>query len=266
MPATTTVQRPGTMRTLGIAVRPTILFVVAYALNITPHEAFHALTAYLLGFDSTVYQMWVNPDRASATPAQLATIAAAGPIFSLSVGAICLLIYVSRLRLRPSGLLFFMLAFVGILCFLGPMAAAQLGGDFHMSLLFLGAPAWIGAAVSVIGWLFVVVFTFLMGRELAGWAPQHFGRAAAVLSVTVTPAVAGTLLILLLYWPLPRFFVGSTLAGAVFWIPAAVGAALGVNRPRPARVLAAFTPADAVVALAAIAMIRIFATGIRLAH
>src|ERR1700730_10391421 len=33
----------------GVACRPTLLFVAAYALSITPHEAVHALTSYLLG-------------------------------------------------------------------------------------------------------------------------------------------------------------------------------------------------------------------------
>jgi hypothetical protein len=254
------------MRILGVAARPTLLFVVAYALNTTPHEAAHALAAYFLGFNSTIYQMWVNPDQASATAAQLAAIAATGPIFSLTAGAICLLIYASRFRLRPSGLLFLMLAFVGILCFLGPMAVAPFGGDFHTTFVFLSAPTWVSAVVSVIGWLALVVFTFLMGRELAGWAPREFGRAATILATTIAPALVGTPLILAIYWPLPRFLVGSMIAGTAFWIPAAVGAAVGFNKPRPQRTMAAFTGADAVVIVASIVMIRVFAVGIRLAH
>ena len=39
---------------IGIAVRPTLLFVTAFALNATPHEAVHAATAYMLGFSSTL--------------------------------------------------------------------------------------------------------------------------------------------------------------------------------------------------------------------
>ena len=71
----------------GVSCRPTLLFVVAFALNVTPHEIVHAITSYLLGFNSTVFQMWVNPDSAEATPRQLATIAVSGPLFSLAVGA-----------------------------------------------------------------------------------------------------------------------------------------------------------------------------------
>lgn len=253
------------MSTLAAAARPTILFVVAYALNTTPHEAFHALTAYWLGFNSTIFQMWVNPDIASATPAQLATIAAAGPIFSLTLGVLCLLLY-AHLRLRPSGLWFFMLAFVGIVCFLGPLAGAHFGGDFQTALALLGAPGWVTAVVSVAGWLFLVAFTFLMGRELPRWSPPHFSRAAAVISTAVAPATAGTFLILILYWPLPQSLVVSTIAGTFFWIPATMGVFVGFDRPRPMRALPVFTCEDAVVAIAAIAMIRIFATGVRLGH
>lgn len=210
--------------------------------------------------------MWVNPDQASATPSQLAAIAAAGPLFSLTIGAICLLLYASHFRLRPSGLFFLMMAFVGIVCFLGPMAGAPFGGDFYTTFQFLAAPMWVSAVVSVIGWLALVAFTFLMGRELAGWAPRELGRGGAVISAAVAPAVAGTLLIVLLYWPLPPSMVLSTLSGAGFWLPAIVGAAFGFARPQPPRKLAAFTWLDAAVTVAAIVMIRVFAGGIRLAH
>jgi hypothetical protein len=72
-------ERSKTVHRAGVAVRPTLLFVAAFALNASPHEATHALTAYLLGFNSTLYQMWVNPEAAGATPRQLIAIAVAGP-------------------------------------------------------------------------------------------------------------------------------------------------------------------------------------------
>jgi hypothetical protein len=56
----------GTAYRTGVAVRPTLLFMTAFALNASPHEATHAAIAYMLGFSSTLYQMWVNPDAAAA--------------------------------------------------------------------------------------------------------------------------------------------------------------------------------------------------------
>jgi drug/metabolite transporter (DMT)-like permease len=110
-----------TLSSWGAACRPTLLFIAAYALSMTPHEAAHAFVAYLLGFSSTLFQLWVNPDAAQATTEQQALIAAAGPLFSVSVAAVCLMIYRKR-RHKPSGLAFLMLGTVGIYIFLGDNA------------------------------------------------------------------------------------------------------------------------------------------------
>jgi hypothetical protein len=90
----------------GVSCRPTLRFVVAFALNVTPHEIVHAITSYLLGFNSTVFQMWVNPDSAEAMPRQLAIITVSGPLFSLAVGAVCWMLYRRRFGDRPFGLTF----------------------------------------------------------------------------------------------------------------------------------------------------------------
>ena len=89
---------------MGVAVRPTLLFMAAFALNVTPHEAAHATAGYMLGFSSTLYQMWVNPDAAAATPRQLVAIAVAGPIFSLTLGLIRSVLYRWRYSRRPIGI------------------------------------------------------------------------------------------------------------------------------------------------------------------
>lgn len=118
-----------TLSKVGKAARPTLLFVAAYAFNMSPHEAVHALASYALGFSSTLFQMWVDPRAATATPGQLALIAAVGPVFSLAVGLGSWLFYRSRMH-KPSGLLFLMTAIVGIYAFLGPVAGAGFGAIF----------------------------------------------------------------------------------------------------------------------------------------
>ena len=62
----------GSWNLWGVACRPTLLFVAAYALSMTPHEAAHAAIAYAMGFSSTLFQLWVNPDAAQATAEGLA--------------------------------------------------------------------------------------------------------------------------------------------------------------------------------------------------
>ena len=129
------------------------MFVVAFALNVTPHEILHAITSYLLGFNSTVFQMWVNPDSAEATPRQVAAIAVSGPLFSLAVGAVCWVLYQRRFRDRPSGFTALMIAMVGIYSFLGALFGAALGGDFRTAFTFLHISMPLGYLASAIGFI-----------------------------------------------------------------------------------------------------------------
>jgi hypothetical protein len=250
----------------AVAIRPTLLSVAAFALNATPHEAAHAAVGYLLGFSSTLFHLWVNPDAATATVRQLVSIAAAGPIFSLAVGIVSWLLYNERFKQRPAGLIFLMLAVVGIYMFLGPLAGAAFGGDVNLVLRFLGASKIIQYAISATGLVLLAAFMVFMGRELSRWVPPSFGRAKVVLCTTVAPWLIGTLLVLLVYWPLPKFLIGSTIAGSVFWAFAVMGAALRppmAAAPHPSLML---TRSDLIVTIAALTMVRMLVHGIRLGH
>ena len=247
----------------GVACRPTLLFVAAYALSITPHEAVHALTSYLLGFSSTLFQMWVNPDPATATSRQLATIAIVGPVFSLAVGVTCWLLY-QRFRRKPAALMFLMLAMVGVYSFLGPLAGSALGGDFNLAFTFLDVPKAARYVASAIGFVLLPWFMFFMGGKLVGWAPSNFGRAKAVGCTTVAPWLIGTALILLVYWPLPSFLIGSTLGGSVFWLFAVVGAIFKFSTPRPAETISSFTGWDFMITFVAVVLVRLLVNGVRL--
>jgi hypothetical protein len=250
----------------GVACRPTLLFVAAYALNITPHEAVHALTSYLLGFSSTLFQMWVNPDPATGTSRQLATIAAAGPVFSLAMGVACWVLYQRRFRQRPSGLTFLMLAMVGVYSFLGPLAGSALGGDFNLAFTFLDVSKAVRYVASAAGFVLLPCFMFFMGGKLVGWAPSNFGRAKTVGCTTVAPWLIGTALILLVYWPLPSFLIGSTLGGSVFWLFAVVGTTFKFASPRPAETISSFTGWNFMITLIGVAMVRLLVNGVRLTH
>ena len=254
------------LHTWGVTFRPTLLFIVAYALNVTPHEFVHALTGYLLGFNSTVFQMWVNPDSAEAATTQLAIIAVSGPLFSLIVGGICWLLYQRRFRERPSGLAFLMMAMVGIYSFLGPLAGAALGGDFHIAFTFLDIARTLSHLASAIGFILLPWFMYYVGRELIRWAPPEFGRTKAVACTTLAPWLLGVFLVLALYWPLPRFLVGSTIGGSAFWLFAVLGAAVGFPARHPVEIMPSFTRLDLVLTVAAVAMVRLLVNGIRLTH
>jgi hypothetical protein len=250
----------------GVAVRPTLLFVAAYSLSISPHEAVHALVGYILGFNSTLFQMWVDPDAASATPLQLAAIAAAGPLVSLAVGLTCWLLYKKIYRSKPSGLFFLMMAIVGVYSFLGPMVGAAFAGDFNNALRFMAVSRTIQYAISALGTALLSVFMFFIGMELSGWGPQSFGRAKNVISTTVAPWLIAPFFIILLYYPLPRPLIASTFGGSVFWTFAVIGAAVGSSGTRPDRAISALTRFDVIAIIVAIAMVRTLAHGVRLAH
>jgi hypothetical protein len=254
------------LRTFGIAARPTLLFVAAFALNVTPHEAVHAGIAYLLGFNSTLFQMWVNPDAAEASAKQAAAIAVAGPIFSLVLGAITWLLYKWRYSGRPAGLIFLMLAVNGVYAFLGPLVGAAFGGDFNVALKSLGASQVIQAAASITGLVLLPTFMFFMGKELSLWAPPSYGRAKTVLCTTCAPWFIGTLLILLVYWPLPKFLIGPTLIGSVFWFFAALGAAFTFSKTRPVHSTLSMNGPDLAVMIFALIMVRMLVHGFRLVH
>jgi hypothetical protein len=258
--------KSGVLEKLGIAARPSLLFASAFALNTTPHEAAHAAVAYLLGFKSTLFKMWVNPDAASASSAQTVAIAAAGPIFSLALGIISWLLYKGRFKQKPSGLLWLMLAIVGIYAFVGPMAAAAFGGDFNIALKATAASRIIQDAVSAVGLVLLPMFMFFMGRELLAWAPSNSSRAKAVLCTTVAPWLIGTVLVLLIYWPLPKFLIAGTLIGSMFWAFAVIGAIFEYSRARLAHPTHSLTRSDLIVTLAAVSMVWMLANGLRLAH
>jgi hypothetical protein len=254
------------LKKLEIAARPSILFATAFALTTTPHEAAHAVTAYLLGFNLTLFKMWVNPDAASATPAQSFAIAVAGPAFSLVLGSACWLSYRRRFNESPVGLLFLMLAVVSIYSFLGPMAAVAFGGEFNVAFQAASIPKPISYAVSAIGLVLLSAFMIFMGRELLKWARIGDSRVKSIVMMTVAPWMFGMLLVLLIYRPLPKFIIGPNLAGSIFWLFAVAGAISVKGSPH--RVYAGSPPTllDWSTTLVAICMVWSVGHGIRLAH
>jgi hypothetical protein len=149
-------------------------------------------------------------------------------------------LYRRRFRESPSGLAFLMMAMVGLYSFLGPLAGAALGGDFHIALTFLHIPTTVAYLASAIGFLLLPAFMFCIGRELLRWARRGFNRAESVGCVALAPWLVGTSVLLLLYWSLPRFLVGSS----VFWVFAVLGAAIGFPTKSRAETVSSLTRAD----------------------
>jgi len=250
----------------AVVARPSFLFAAAFALSISPHELAHGLVAFFLGFDVTLYQMWVYPEAASARPSQLVLIALAGPLFSLLSGLLYAALYVRRYRNSPPGLIFLFLSSISLYSFLGPLVGAAFGGDFNAAARFLSIP-WPALLVfSILGAIALPVFLFFVGRELSRWAPPRLSRWQNVLCTVLAPWILGTSISLWLYRPLPQYLQNSSLFGSAFWLFAVLGAALGYPRRRPAPVSPAFIPADYALFAAALLIVRALVQGIHLSH
>lgn len=246
--------------------RPTLLFAAAFALSISPHEVAHGLVAYFLGFDVTLYQMWVYPEAAAARPSQLLLIALAGPLFSLFSGLLYAALYARRYRNSPPGLIFLFFASVSLYSFLGPLVGAAFGGDFNSAARFFAIPWPVLLVCTILGSLALPVFLFFVGRELTRWAPPHFSRWQNVLCTVLAPWILGTLLSLWLYRPLPQYLQNSSLFGSAFWLFAVIGAALAYPRRQSAPVAPAFIPSDYALLAAALLIVRALVQGIHISH
>jgi hypothetical protein len=161
--------------------------------------------------------------------------------------------------------MFLMLGTIGIYIFLGNLFAVSTGGDFNIALTALGAPRVLRPVASAAGLILLSLFMFFVGRELLRWTPPDFGRVKAVASATVAPWLIGTLLVTVLYLPLPPFLIGPNLVSSIFWLFAVLGAAFAGELPRSAGV-SSITRWDLIVEIAAVVMVRLLVHGVRLAR
>lgn len=109
-------------------------------------------------------------------------------------------------------------------------------------------------------------FMFYAGKEVSRSAPPIFGRATAVFCTTVATWLIGTVLVLLVYWPLPAFLIRSTLVGSVFWIFAVMGAMFGFSTTRRVHSTPSPTQSEVIIILAAVVVVQMLVRGVRVAH
>ena len=246
--------------------RPAAWFGTAYTLIIIIHETAHAVTAAALGIPSTLFNFWVNHDFSRATVDQRAVVFAAGPTFSLVVGLACWLAY-RQVKSSGAGVPLTYLAALGIGNFFGNLISTAFVGDFSNAALVLGLTSGARYTVSLAGAAGLLAVSFWAGRELALWAPGGVGRTAAVIGLIALPAVVGMALVVVINQPTPMgasFITARAGEAAVWLVVGAVGAVSTIER-RPAKAKRwSLRLLDGIVALAAVAAVRIMATGIRL--
>lgn len=243
--------------------RPILWFATAYTINIILHESTHALTARCLGFRSTLFNLWVNPELTQATTTQRAMIATAGPVASLCVGLLCWLAY-GKARNSSAGMPLAYLSSFGLTIFFGNLLSASFVGDFSIAAVALGLPMAARYLVSLIGALSVGVILFFTGRELRRWAPRQVGRIAGAIGTVALPALVGTALVILVNQPLPASFVAARVGEGSVWVVAAVGALTGRDDPASSDTGLQLRWADCAVAIVVVLLVRFMAQGISL--
>ena len=242
--------------------RPTLLFFTAYAFNTSAHEAAHALAAHSLGIRSTLFHFYVTPAFTSDDPSPRILVAVAGPLFSLVLGLLCGATY-RKTRSQPAKLPLLYFAILGISIFLGNLFSTSFVGDFGTAASLLNTPRAVRWVFTIAALPLVSAFLYMMGRELAKWAPPGTSRMAATVHMTVLPAVLGTALVILAYLPLPSQLIIGWIGTSCFWLFTALGTFLASGRVARDGDLNV-RPFDYVAAVAVLALVRVLSNGILL--
>ena len=205
--------------------RRILWFATGYTIVIVVHESAHAITAWGLGLEATLFNFWVNIDPANqAAAAQRAAYGVAGPIAGLVAGVVSWLAY-RRIDRAAAAIPLLYLAAHGVSNFFGNLMSTAFIGDFSNLAVWLGVPMGVRYAVSAVGALLTATVLFVAGRELRPWTSPQATRAAAAFAGVLLPAAIGTALIILVNQPtpLPGFAV-ARIGEGTFWIFAAAGA------------------------------------------
>ena len=244
-----------------VAVHCVLLFVAAYAINGSLHEGAHALTAFALGVPSTLYHFYADIALSQASEQQRALISVAGPLFSIIFGTAFLLAY-RKNQGSPYQLLFLYLATFGVSIFLGNLVSISFVGDFSRAAALLHLPMPARYAITTLAASLLAVFMFFIGRELRGWASPST-RMTAVIKAVVLPVALGTLLVVLVYLPMPARFAAATISSSSFWIFAALGTFLAppTNDAEVRRLTPIWT--DLAITVGAVIVVRLLVPGFR---
>jgi hypothetical protein len=251
------------VKTRAWIVRPILWFATGYSVNVIFHEAVHALTAYALGVDSTLFSFWVNTDRTRPDVGARAVIGISGPLFSLVFGVVCWLMR-RQFHRSASGIPLIYLSVFGLTIFFGNLMSASFVGDFSAAATLLDLPMSIRYAASLVGAVGIAVILFLTGRELRRWAPPQFGPTSAAVAMVAVPALVGMALVVLVNLPTPRpaSFVTARAGEASVWIFALIGSLFGRQRSPASSNGLRLRWMDLAAVVVVIVLVRVMARGI----
>ncbi|UOK42223.1 MULTISPECIES: hypothetical protein [Flavobacterium] len=250
-----------------ISFKPTLLFFSANALSYPLHEMFHALTAYFLNVNSTLYHFYVNIDHTHTSVYDKIIIAVAGPVLSLAFGLVFWVAY-KKSKNSSYKLFMFYAAIAGISFFSGNVFSTAFGGDFHTAATLLQFPFWLQLFATLTGLIFLSVFMYRIGKEVLFFSFINATTfKVVILSFLLIPWILGTLLLALSFLPLPSFLITGMISSSIFWIIPIVSAVL--NR-RKVKTLEYISPTlnyvDIILVLFSFLIVRALISGVSFAH
>jgi hypothetical protein len=253
--------------TMKLSFKPTVLFFSANALSYPLHEMFHALAAYFLHVNATLYHFYVNIDHTHTTVYDNLLIAVAGPVLSLAFGLLFWAAY--KTSKNPGYKLFmFYAAIAGISIFLGNTFSTAFTGDFHTAATLLRFPSWLQISVTLAGLISLSIFMYRIGKEVLLFSFTNANNFKGVISnFLLIPWILGTLLLILSFLPLPNFFITGMISSSIFWVIPIVSAVFNKRKIEAARyILPTLNYVDIILGLVAFLVVRILIAGVRFAH
>jgi len=241
--------------------RPIVLFAAAYTTIGILHEWAHTLTAYALKVPSTLFHLNVHLDRADGTLNERAVIRVAGPLFCLIVGLVCWFAY-KKAKGSRAALPLLYLAWFGIGTLLGNLMSTPFVGDFSDLALAFQLTMPVRYSAGIVGVLLLCGFSFLIGMELRKSVPEGISRVKAMIGVIALPVIFGTVLVVLIYLPMPSGVAVSRMAESSFWIFGAVGALISRKQPAKSSRNLGLGWADFAALLVAVCVVRLMVGGI----
>ncbi|HSC54508.1 MAG TPA: hypothetical protein VLC98_12835 [Phnomibacter sp.] len=252
---------------IKLSFKPTVLFFSANALSYPLHEMFHALTAYFLNVNSTLYHFYVDVDHARTSAYDNLLIAVAGPVLSFAFGLLFWTAY-KKSKAASYKLIMFYAAIAGISIFFGNVFSTAFAGDFHTAATLLRFPSWLQIFVTLTGLVFLSVFMYRVGKEVLFFSFNNETTFKGMISsFLLMPWIVGTLLLILSFLPLPGFFITGMISSSIFWVVSIVSAVFNRGKVKAIEYISpTLNYVDIIVVLFSVLVVRSLISGIRFTH
>ena len=181
-------------------INQTSYFIIAFVLTTFLHELAHAIAAMLLGIEATLFHTYVSYSETGVAPHQKASIAAAGPLFSLIQWVLVLVILKTSSVKNYTPFLWWLAVVGGIVFFgyviMGPFVPYGDTGKIYTAFE-VSQPVQYG--LSTLGLFSIILFfrvlTPVMSTYLhAAIGDQNHKWSTTVKQLFILPLMIGTVL------------------------------------------------------------------------